>query len=104
MLNFRDQLYVGEDIHHQSRIIRNLKAGKRLLSTYVLATCEGPGQLEIYHNFFLTAPVYQAMEFDVVGIAGSYADALDLVLQITEECYASRGDANIKAYLGNKTS
>ena len=104
MLNFCDDLYVGEGIRRKSRIIRSLKAGRKLLSTYVLVLCDGPDQLEIYHNLFLSSTACRSMDFEVVGIAASYGDALEVVRQITCDCLESRGDADLKAFLRAKIS
>ncbi len=102
MLNFCNDLYVGEQVHRKSHIIRSLKAGKKLLSTYVLVMPESYGQLEIYHNLFLRSGIYRDRDFDVVGIAASYEDAKDLVLRITTDCFAHRQDGNIKAFLTDR--
>lgn len=100
-MRFYKHLYVSESMEKKKgKIIRRLKAGKFSLSCYVIALTENPAnQLEFYDAAFLLQKNYKKDTLFVVGLAGCYEEALELVRQISEDTYKKRNDVNIRKFV-----
>ncbi|MCM1155964.1 MAG: hypothetical protein NC314_10550 [Roseburia sp.] len=104
-MKFYKNLYIGETIKKPDKVKRKLKRHARALKVFVITLASGDGQLEIYHNMILGQPYYRKKENApyVIGIAGSYDEAVALVCRITEEALAQNGSADLKKYLFPET-
>ncbi|MCI8357914.1 MAG: hypothetical protein HFI51_07195 [Lachnospiraceae bacterium] len=100
-MKFYKNLYIGDTIKNPNKIKRKLKRHAKQLSVFVLLRASGKDQLEICHSIVLEQPYYHKKENApyVVGIAGSYEEALALVCRITEEAVKKNGNADLKRYL-----
>ncbi len=97
-MKFYKYLYVGDTVTDPARIRRRLKlhAG---VNAYVIAMAKGPDQLEIYHTGYLKQRYYRAHPPIIVGIASSRQEAVEIVVQITQECLDTTGNCNLREYL-----
>lgn len=97
---FIKSIYCDEKINRKKdKIIKKLKKGSLLLSTFLIIIGEGSNQLEIIDSVYLRQPHYKGKEVVVVGISSSKKDALDIVTTITSEVYKATSNANIKDYI-----
>lgn len=101
-MKFYKKLYVGDTIKKPNQIKRKLKRYAKLPSVYVIALASGKDQLEIYNSLLLQQPYYKERETYIVGIAGSYKEAVSLVCRITEEAVSKNGTADLKNYLSKQ--
>ena len=102
-MRFHSKLYIGESIKHPNRVKWKLRVGAGQLHVHVIVISHNQSnQLECFHNALLKQKVFRRQKLLVVGIAGDYTEAFDLIRQITEECVRETGSGNIKAFLLNK--
>lgn len=102
-MRFYRYLYVGESVTNPAKVKRKLKNHIGQLSVYVICLAGGMNQLEIYHCAYLKQKYYRFHPPVVVGLAGSYEEAVTLVMQMTKESLDYIGCCNIKAYLRKRT-
>lgn len=94
------RLYVGKDLHNPDKIIHKLKKHTKFLNAYVITLSKNPvDQLEIYKAGYLSQKYYRQNPPYIIGLAGSYEEALGLVRQIAEEAFSVQGDCRLKEYL-----
>ena len=98
-IKFYEKLYVSRDIRNPARVKWKLRHNADQFSVYVIALAEGDGQLEIYHCAFLQQKYYQKNPPYIVGIAGSYDGAVDIIIRMTEAALKENGNADLKQYL-----
>lgn len=104
-MRFHKNLYVGKSIKHPDRVKRKLRVAAGQFQVYLITiSSNGNNQLECFHNALLKQKIFYRQDHLVVGIAGSYEEALSLILQITEECVNATGTGNIKEFLLNESS
>lgn len=93
-------LYVGKSVNNPDKLIHKLKKHSRFLEAYVIILSRNPSdQLEIHKAGFLSQKYYRDNPPCVVGIAGDYDEAVELVRQIAEEVYAAWENCQLKEYL-----
>lgn len=94
-------MYIGESIRKEApRMLRALKRGKVPEDCYLLTLSESPhDELEIIRSFYLRSERVRQHLPKVIGIAGTKGEALELVVEIADECRRVRGDAALKEYL-----
>lgn len=100
-MKFYKNLYIGDTIKKPNQIKRRMKYHAKQLKIYVIILCSGNDQLEICHSMLLRQPFYKKKENEpfVIGIAGNYEEAVELVCRITEEAVVQNGNADLKRYL-----
>lgn len=98
------QLYMDEHIKEQSeKIIKNLENDKWQLEKYLIAlTKNEANHLEIFNAVLLLQKAIQKEDVFVVGLANSYAGALELVEKITQEVYDETNGVDIRNYILRK--
>lgn len=97
---FYKNLYIGQSIRHPERVKWKLKHGAGQLSIYVITnTSIGNDQLEIMHCANLKQHYYKENPAFVYGIAGSYNEALDIVLKIADEASGAGLPGQLLPYL-----
>ncbi|MBE5868041.1 MAG: hypothetical protein E7293_03665 [Lachnospiraceae bacterium] len=96
---FYSQLYIGENVRHSKRILHRLKKGIPQKDTYIITLAAGKDLLEIYDMKVLCQKQYRDFDRPVIGLASSYDEAVSLIIQITQECFAYKGDCDLKSYL-----
>lgn len=100
-MKFYKYLYVGDTIKNVSRIKRKLKAHAGV-QVYVITVAKGPDQLELFHGAYLKQRYFRYHPPVVVGIASDYDEGVQVIMRITEECFAHTGTCNLKGYLKYK--
>ena len=75
---------------------------RKMKPVYLVSLCEGQDQLEIFFSPVLLQKYYREHPRMIIGIAASYEGALDIVRQITEECYAKYQNCDLKYYLAQR--
>ncbi|MDE7016999.1 MAG: hypothetical protein K2P65_05400 [Lachnospiraceae bacterium] len=100
-MKFYKNLYIGDTIKDSNKVKRKIKHHAKQLTVFVIMLASGDGQLEICHTMLLRQPYYRKKENApfIIGIAGSYEEAVGLVCKITEEAVAEIGCADLKRYL-----
>lgn len=100
-MKFYKYLYIGDTVSNPFRTKRKLKhhAG---VQAFVITIASGADQLEIMHSAYLKQKYFRFHPPVVVGIAADYDEAVQLVIQITQESLETTGNCNLKAYLKMK--
>jgi len=99
---YHQELYLGESIKKKKldKIKKKLE-NKPLFSDVFLITVSrnDSDQLEIYAARQLAQNYYRKNPPYIVGIAGSWEEAVSLVEKMVKECLQARGDCELKEYL-----
>ena len=97
-MKFYKYLYIGDTVKNPAKAKRRLRLhiGQLL---YVISLSKGLDQLEIYHCAFLQQKYYRYHPPYIIGIAGGYEEAVDLVVKITEAALRETGRPDLKKYL-----
>ncbi len=99
---FAKNLYIGESVKRPAMVRWKLKHGAGQLFIYVITSSEIPdGQIEIKHCAFLKQKYYQRHPAFIYGIAGSYKEALDIVLKMFAEADESGMTGDVRGYLNS---
>ncbi len=95
------QVYVGESIREEApRILRVLKRGKNPEDCWLWTLSDNPhDEVELIHSFFLISERVRSHLPKVVGLAGTKEEALELLVEMVDDCRRERGDLALKAYL-----
>ena len=100
-MKFYKYLYIGDTVTDPAKVKWKLKhhAGTQV---YVVSIAAGADQLEIFHGAYLKQPYYRSHPPIIVGIASNSDEAVDIIIQITQECVDATGTCNLKEYLKRK--
>ena len=100
-MEFYKDLYVSESLRkRKEKILRKLKAGKGSLGCYMITLTGNPANhLEFFDSMLLQQKYEQQESKFLVGIAGCYEEALELVRKISEDTYEKRNDLNIREFI-----
>lgn len=102
-LVFRESLLLGKSIDRKKldKIKKNLRKKPFFSGVFLIVTSRNEiDQLEIFDARQLIQPVLQRMNYDVVGIAASREEAIEVVEELVQKCMEVRGDCRLKEYLG----
>ena len=97
-MHFYKRLYVGSSVTKKKRqIIWKLKTGKVMPNVYCIAlAANSQDMLEIYHNGLLKQSYYHNYPPYIIGIAGSYTEAVELVQLMLENTFKMTGTYDIR--------
>lgn len=101
-LKYHTSLYLGRSIPKKKldRIKKRLSVHPLRAGVYLITIAPGSGSLlEIYGSPMLVQGFPASDPPFVVGIAGDYQEAVELVTKIAEDCLKARGDCALKEYL-----
>lgn len=98
-MRFYKHLYVGEGIKQVDKVKRKLKRGAGQFSVYVIALSMTEDQLDIFHCAHLKQKYFDRDNLFIVGLAGGYYEAVDLVVKMAQQVVDETGDADIKGYI-----
>lgn len=101
-MKFYRNLYVGESIKKPKKVKWKLCHNAGQFQVYVIALASGDDQLEIYHCAFLQQSYYKNHPPYIIGIAGGYDEAVDIVVEITKAAIEETGSPDLKKYLFQK--
>lgn len=106
-LTYHTDLYLGESIRRDKldKIKKKLENRPLLSGVFVVALSKNPSdQLEIYGARQLAQGYYVKNPPYVVGLAGNYDEAVEMVEKLALMCVEERGDCALKEYLLCQTS
>lgn len=105
-MRFYRHLYIGRSLKgRESNIIRKLNEGRLMTSTYIITLAKGEqNHLEFYSSLLLAQKFFSAEKALVIGIAGSYDEAVVLVEEITREVYDKTKGCDIRSYILKQNS
>ncbi len=101
-IQYHPKLYLGDGITagKLDKIKKKLARSPVTAGVYVIVLSRnGVDQLDIFEGKTLAWPYYRKNPPVVVGIAGSYGDALGIVEKMVQECLEARGDCALREYL-----
>ncbi len=98
-MKFYKNLYVGETIKNPNKVKWKLRLGSIQPMVYVISLSKGRDQLDIYHSGFLRQKYYKKHPPYIIGIGGSYEEAVDIVVKIAQEALQTSGSPDIKKFL-----
>lgn len=99
-MRWADNLYVSESAYEKKGTIikkANVNAGLRHVYFVTLAG-NAEDLFDIFDAAYLKQPSFYKQELDVVGIATSREDAVELVQQMIEDIYAETGAFQVREY------
>ena len=94
-------LYMDEKIRRQKEeILQNIQNDKWQFEKYLITLAKNAkNHLEIYHSVLLIQKAIPQEDLFLVGIAGGYEEALELVEKITQEVYDATKGTDIRNYI-----
>lgn len=94
-------LYISKRLAaKKEKLIQKLEKNKLQPHIYLLTLAQGgQNQLEFFSTILLKQQAFEHTPLFVVGLAGGYDEALELVQEITEEVLSKTGNVNIRKYL-----
>lgn len=101
-MKFMKPLYWGESIENRNKVMKHLKKKRFFSPVYLIAINQGTDQLDIYSSRQVRHRFYEENPPLIVGIAGDYEEATQIVVKIAEETVAKQGNGNLKEYLLNR--
>lgn len=93
--------YISPSIKRPWKVIDKVNHGKPDLSHFLIVLAKEPEQLEILPTYLFLQKCYQNTDYRVVGICDSYQNAIETVLQMTNDCLEKTGEALLKPYLAS---
>ena len=100
---FYKNLYWGDSVKKHSQVKWKLYHGSGQITIYCIKRADSDGdQLDIIHCAFLTQPYFRTNPAYIYGVAGSYNEALDIVIKITEEALNAGYEGRLLDYLDSR--
>ena len=97
---FHNKLYVDSEISKQKKkIINKLKHNKETIGVYIITLSINPGdELDIYPSYILRKKEYIDKELTVVGVASDKEKALELLVNMTDDCFKEMGKISFRQF------
>ena len=98
-MRFYNKLYIGSSIARKKRqIVWKLKKKKPMHNIYCIALADRhrKDMLDIFHNVVLKQSYYQENPPYIIGIAGSYTEAVDLILTMLQDAMNQTGTYDVR--------
>ena len=100
-MKWYSKLYVSESIEKKANQIKwriNHNAG--VLGVYLISLASNPDNLlDIIPSTDLKLLGYPKRFLHIIGIAGSYDEAVELVIQIVNDTMKAQGDLDVRGFL-----
>lgn len=106
-VTFSENLYLGESIDSAKldKLKKEILKKPALVKAFLITISTNPSeQLDITETKYLSFPYYKKHPLYVIGIAGSGNEALHLIEKIALDCLHIRGDANMRAFLQERST
>ena len=99
-MKWHKPLYVGDIAKkHKREIIKNIKKRKFMArACFICLALNKEELLEIYPIYTLKHERFPVDDLYILGIAATYAEALNLVTNIIDEVYQKTGTVNVRQY------
>lgn len=100
-MKFIKNLYVSNSIKNPDKVISKLKRNAGQIMVYIISISENStDQLDIYHCSVMQQKYFHKNKnFMIVGITGSYEEAVEFVKETAVDCLKIRGNCKLKEYL-----
>lgn len=100
-MKWYDKLYIGDSIAKKAdRIKWKINHNAGTIGVYVIAFASNPvNLLDIIPAYQLMQKSYPKKDMRIIGLAGDYYEALELVSNIVDEVYQATGDVKVRQYL-----
>lgn len=98
-MHFFNNLYLGRKVPDVSKVKKQILKRSFFVNAYVITLSLGADQLEIYDAKVLRQSYYRKAPRTVVGIAADYDEALELILQITQDALSQGYEGRLKQFL-----
>lgn len=103
MLKWHKHYYRGADIRNMSWIRLKLDQGKPVPGIYLITLSENPHNLlEILPSLTLIQKTAAHLCPEIVGVASSKDEAMDLIASMVQNIYEETGELKIKEYWKNR--
>ncbi len=97
---FYKELYWGDSVKKHSLVKWRLRNGRIQPTIFCIQKAmTDSDQLDIIHCAFLKQPFFLENPAFIYGIAGSYMEALDLLVKISDEAIVAGYEGRVKEYL-----
>ena len=97
---FYKDLYWGDSVKKHSLVKWRLRNGRIQPSVFCIQKAQTDSdQLDIIHCAFLKQPFFLENPAYIYGVAGSYNEALDLLVKISEEADRAGFPGRVREYL-----
>ncbi|MGN0255583.1 MAG: hypothetical protein ACI4D6_06385 [Chordicoccus sp.] len=98
-MHYCNRLYIGKSAQrYEKRIRARLDAGKTDTGHYLITLASnGTDMLDIIGTGFLVQSPLARLPM-IVGIARTKKEAINMVVQMVDDCLASRGDCDLRAF------
>ena len=99
-MRYCNRLYLGQSAErYEKRIRARLDAGKTDTGHYLITLASnGTDMRDIIGTGFLVQPSLARHLPMIVGIARTKKEAIDMVVQMVDDCLRSRGDCDLRAF------
>lgn len=101
-----EKLYIGESLSakNTNTLLWNLRFYPKKADYYLILVSNHPSdQLDIVRTKYLNTPIYRGQALELVGIASTKEEAIELVGRIAKECVEQTGSAYIKHFVKGDT-
>ncbi len=100
-MRFLNTLYIGKTARETAeQVMEDIRSGRYVKDVYVLIEPLSEGnQIEVLQSYYLRQRYYQEMDPMVLGVAKGKGEALDLVLQMTQEALDRFGKPDLRGYV-----
>ncbi len=97
---FYKNLYYGKSVKRRSLVKWKLYHGSGQFTIFcIVKAMNDSDQLEIIHSAFLQQAYFREHPAYIYGIAGSYAEALDIIVEISDRACAAGMDGQLIGFL-----
>lgn len=105
-MKWYDELYIGRSIlHKKKKVIWKIDHNAGQVFTYVITLPANPDNLlDIIPSWELMQKYYPKRDITIVGLAGGYPEALEVVQEIITEVYEHTGELQVPEYLLEKVN
>ncbi len=100
-MRFLSSLYLGEKARETAeQVMDDVRSGRYVKDLYVLIEpLSDANQIEVLQAYYLRQRYYQEKDPMILGVAKGKSEALDLVLQMTQEALDRFGRPDLRAYV-----
>ncbi len=105
MIHYKQNLYLSDDLCGKADIIKwNISMGKGLMGTTLITLSKNPSDLfDIIPGYVFKLRSLRKQNMCVVGIAGSRKKAMQLVMDMIDECIKNTGSCEqLRPYFENR--
>ncbi len=99
-MQWAENLYLTDKTAKKKKqIIRKANRGMGMVSIYFITLASNPDNLlDIFHAIHLKQPGFYKQDFNVVGIAAGYEDAMELACRIVNDVYQETGGFDVRGF------